>query len=362
MQLTAQVKLKTTSQQCEALKRTLRTANAACNYIAQRAFHQRVFAQFPLHRLVYRDVRQTFGLAAQVVVRCISKVSDAYKLGHETPRKFKSLGAIAYDRRILSWHLEQGAVSIWTVAGRQRIPFACGPRQRELLSGARGEADLCYRRGAFYLCCACEVRTPEPIGTHGALGVDLGTVNLAVDSDGETYSGSAVEARRRTYAHRRRNLQRKGTHAARRKLRKLAGRQARYQRNENHRISKRLVHKAQDTGRALALEDLTGIRDRVTVRRRQRARHANWSFGQLRGFVEYKAQRAGVPVVLVDPRHTSRTCPACGHVDPANRPSQSRFSCVRCGCAGPADHIAAVNIAARAAVNPPMVPDTQPSA
>jgi transposase len=71
--------------------------------------------------------------------------------------------------------------------------------------------------------------------------------------------------------------------------------------------------------------------------------------------VTYKAKCAGIPVFLVDPRNTSRTCPACGHVDKANRPNQSSFSCVICGFAGLADHIAAVNIGRRAVVNLPIV-------
>ena len=102
------------------------------------------------------------------------------------------------------------------------------------------------------------------------------------------------------------------------------------------------------TARDIALEDLQGIRERISVRRRQRARHCNWAFAQLRSFVEYKAKLAGVPVVLVDPRHTSRTCVACGHVDKYNRPSRARFQCVRCAFVGHADHVAARVIAARA--------------
>jgi len=54
-------------------------------------------------------------------------------------------------------------------------------------------------------------------------------------------------------------------------------------------------------------------------------------------------------------RTTSRTCPAGGPIDKANRPAQSMFSCVVCGYAGLADHSAAVNISRRAAVNPPIV-------
>jgi len=105
---------------------------------------------------------------------------------------------------------------------------------------------------------------------------------------------------------------------------------------------------------------LTGIRQRTTVKRSQRARQANWAFYQLKSFIAYKALQAGVRVQTVDPRNTSRECQRCGHIAKANRPSQSRFLCVQCGFAAPADANAAVNIrqralVARAAVMPPLV-------
>jgi hypothetical protein len=65
----------------------------------------------------------------------------------------------------------------------------------------------------------------------------------------------------------------------------------------------------------------------------------------------------GVPVILVDPRNTSRTCPECGHCDKHNRPNQSTFSCVVCGYAAHADYVASVNISRRAVVNPPYCSD-----
>jgi transposase len=60
-----------------------------------------------------------------------------------------------------------------------------------------------------------------------------------------------------------------------------------------------------------------------------------------------------VVVAIVDPRHTSQSCPECGFVSRSNRPSQSVFSCVSCGYSAPADTVAAVNIGRRAAVNRP---------
>ena len=56
----------------------------------------------------------------------------------------------------------------------------------------------------------------------------------------------------------------------------------------------------------------------------------------------------GGRLILVPPQNTSRTCPACGHSDAANRPMQARFCCVRCGHAAHADLNAAVNILNRA--------------
>lgn len=354
MRLVVNLKLDPSEDQHVVLKRTLEQANAACDEISTTAWDQHVFGQYALHKLVYHSIRASSGLTAQVVVRCIAKVADAYKIDHKTQRTFRPLGAFAYDDRILRFK-PNDCVSIWTVEGRQVIPFVCGERQRELLSRRKGETDLLLVRGVFYLSAVCEIDEPETLKTTDVLGVDLGIVNIATDSDGTVYSGAAIEESRRKAAHRRRNLQRKNTRSATRKLLKLRGRQARYQKDVNHRISKTLVSNAQRTGRGIALEDLAGIRERVTARRRQRARLSNWSFAQLRSFVLYKAVLAGVPVVFVDPRNTSRECPECGHTEAANRRSQSEFVCRSCGLAGHADHFAALNIRARAIVNGPMV-------
>jgi IS605 OrfB family transposase len=349
VKLIAPVKLTPTSDQSALLRATLERANAACEFVSQRAWQSQTFRRFDLHHLCYRTIRDQFGLSAQVAVRVIAKVADAYHLDQRTRRTFKPTGAIAYDDRILTWRLADSTVSIWTLTGRIRVPFVCGEPQRTLLATRQGESDLIYRKGKFYLLATCEVNEAPLIETEQALGVDLGVKNIAADSDGVIYSSSQVNHVRYRHRRLRAKLQSKGTKSARRRLRKLSGKEQRFARDVNHQLSKRIVAKAQDTSRAIALEDLKGIRDRVTVRRPQRATLHSWSFAQLRAFVTYKAQRVGVPVVLVDPRNTSRTCPACGSVDKRNRKTQETFSCVECGCAGHADHFAAVNISRRAA-------------
>src|SRR6266508_4331679 len=150
------------------------------------------------------------------------------------------------------------------------------------LAYRQGESDLVYQRGEFYLLAVCDLPKPDEQTVDGVLGVDLGIVNLATDSDGQRYSGRRVERKRRWYADLRGRLQQRGNLSAKRHLRKLAGKQRRFQKDTNHRIAKQLIQKAKDTKRAIALEDLTHIRTRTTVRTSGRARHSLLSWRRLR--------------------------------------------------------------------------------
>jgi putative transposase len=252
MKLVAQVKLQPTPEQQAALRATLEQANAACNAISATVWEAKTYRQFELHRLTYHDIKDAFGLSAQVVVRCIAKVVDAYKLDRNTQRAFKPRGAIAYDSRILSWNLDKLTVSIWTVAGRQRISFTAGEWALELLSAQRGESDLCYVDGAFHLLATCDVETPDPIAGEGFLGVDLGIKTIAADSDGERYSGSHLNNLRKRHFKLRQKWQAKGTKSARRLLKKRRRKERRMQKDVNHTIARRLVDKA-NAPRAVSL-------------------------------------------------------------------------------------------------------------
>ncbi|MFD7847832.1 zinc ribbon domain-containing protein [Nocardia sp. NPDC059764] len=94
---------------------------------------------------------------------------------------------------------------------------------------------------------------------------------------------------------------------------------------------------------------MTGIRERVRLRKPQRVTLHSWAFRQLGSFIEYKARRAGVALVFVDAAYTSQTCRKCRHAERANRPSQTKFYCRACGFVEHADRNASHNIAALAA-------------
>jgi IS605 OrfB family transposase len=346
------VKLAPTSDQAAALLATMEVFNVACNHLAGVAFASGSANKFKLQHAAYHETRERFGLSAQMTVRAISQVCEAFKRDRAKRPSFRPHAAMPYDERIMAWK-GIDTVSLLTLSGRMLVPVRFGDYQAARLDRRRGQADLIFRDGKWFLAVTVDVPEPEPIDPEGVLGCDLGIANILTDSDGNQYSGAVVKGMRRRHRRLRARLQAKGTKSAKRLLARRRRKERRFGRHTNHVISKQVVALAKDTKRAIALEDLQGIRDRCTVRKPQRATFSAWSFGQLRAFIDYKAHLAGVPVVYIDPRNTSRTCPTCGHIDPANRRFQAVFLCTRCAASGHADHFAAVNIGRRGASSRP---------
>jgi len=354
MKLTLQLQLLPDDVQKADLLATMERFNQAATFAAHQGFDNDVFGQVSIHRLAYRAIRDQFKLSAQMAIRAIAKAVECFSRDKTVCPVFKPCGAITYDQRVLSFK-GLTEVSLWGLAGRHRMSFVCGDYQKALQGRIKGQADLVYRDGKFFLLCTIDMPEDPPIVIHDHIGVDLGIVNLATDSTGEQFTGQKVEEVRQRYGKRRAGLNRNGSKSARRRLCKIRKREANFRRNENHRISKRLVDKAKATASVIVFEDLKGIRERVTVRGRQRAKHSGWAFRQLQTFTLYKAKLAGVPVVFIDPRNTSRTCSECGHCDKRNRKSQSEFVCLHCGYSQNADLNAARTIRAKGIVNMPVV-------
>jgi IS605 OrfB family transposase len=371
VKLVVQVKLEPTPQQVAALEATLHACNEAATWVSEIAFERGEFKNFALRRHAYDAVRSRWNLGAQAAQHSIKKVCDAYttlkanlgagNLGRpgsrryrkasEKPIAFRPRGAQPYDDRMLSWQTAERTVSIWTVSGRvKHVAFTASVEQLATLALYRkGESDLLERDGMWFLNATCEV--PEaPLNTDPVdfLGIDLGIVNIATTSDGEIMAGRELNRTCLRERGLRTKLQKKNTPSAKRRAKKRRRTEARRAKDINHKIAKHVVAEAERTGRGIALEDLTGIRERVRLRKPQRATHSSWSFAQLGAFIAYKARKAGVLVVHVDPAYTSRTCAECGHIDKANRLSQAWFACRNCGFVDHADRNGSRNIRARA--------------
>jgi putative transposase len=359
MKLTLQIQLLPDNQQADKLKSTMARFNQACSWLAERAFELKTANKISLQQLFYYELRERFDLSAQMASICIRHVGGTYSRDKNILPVFRPDAAMPYDSRILSFK-GIDRVSILTLEGRLIFPFVMGKYQRERFSMAKGECDLVRcKDGKWFLLVTVEAPERTEIAPTEFIGVDFGVVNLATDNDGDVYTNTETEKVRQKRNKIRGSLGRKAGKVKRegarpknikRKLKALSGKERRFKANENHRISKRIVEKATDTKRGIGLEDLAGIRQRTRFRKSQRDKMSKWSFAELRGFIEYKAKLAGVPVIPVNPRNTSRTCPKCGHIDEGNRLTRGMFLCRSCGYFDHADVVGATNIACAAKV------------
>jgi IS605 OrfB family transposase len=361
VKLSLQIQLLPSAEQRPMIMATMHRFNAAATHAARVGFDAGKFSQPSIHKMCYADLRSRFGISSQMAVRAIAKAVECFGRDKTRCPVFKPHGAMTYDERFMSFK-GPAIVSLLTVEGRQLIPMVYGEYQRERLDQLKGQCDLIFRAGKFFLLAGIDMPGKSAIDVKEFIGIDLGVAKLVTTSDGQHVSGEHVEAVRVKYYGVRRSLGRKmgsrkrrARKNARRAMKRIGNKEARFRRHHNHVISKTLVLSAKDTARGIALENLTHIRDRTRFRKQQRAKMGGWAFAQLRQFLAYKGKLHGVPIVAVNPRNTSRTCNRCGHCDKANRKSQSAFLCLQCGHSANADHNAALNIAARAAVNQPQV-------
>ena len=366
-----QLQLLPDTTQADALRTTVERFNEAATWLASIAFQQQCANKVQLQKLTYYELRARFGLPSDTAIRCIAQVVEAYKRDKTVQPTFRLHAAVPFSMRKNIGFKGADRVSISTLTGRVVVPFIMGQYQHERFGFALGQADLVLRRdGKWFLLVTVDLPDGTPLPISDFIGIDLGVVNLATTSDAKTHTGNNIETCRTRFHRRRQRLQRaahlkqvqgKRPKNIRRALKRTARREAAFRRDVNHGISKRLVATATDTKRGIALEDLEGIRQCGTpFRQPQRAKMTGWAFAQLRSFIEYKARLAGIPVILVDPKHTSQACSACGHVSRSNRRSQARFSCQCCGFQANADFNAALNIRFRALVSAPKVAGCSP--
>jgi putative transposase len=387
--LTVSCKLKVSQSQAAKLDATMEAFGQALNWVNQNT-PEKIVNAVKLQSLCYYEIRARFGLSSNLAQQVCRRVAGARKVARQRNRPVKEFKRrfVTYDARIFSFREKDWTVSLTTVEGRERFELAIGNYQRGMLAGSNPKktsgpltrtATLVQRKdGSYYIQICVEKKPPKQQDTDKVIGVDFGRTDIAHTSEGDNWNGQQLNRVRDHYSRLRAALQRKaskGTRSSRRRcrelLQRLSGKERRFQSRQrcvaktwvNHRISKAIVSRAKATNSAIALEDLTGIRERVNQQPRSKAerrRTNSWAFYQLRQFLEYKARVAGVSLILVPPAYTSQTCHKCLHIHPD--PAQSyrsgkSFKCGHCGWEGDADLNGANVIALLgAAVNQPRGP------
>lgn len=360
MDRTIVVQLSPTPEQAKILRQTLAEHTACFNTVASLGFTSTCSNGIELHKQTYYVLRAQYPrLPAQLV--CASRVKateavksalDRQKKGRKTGVPLSKLCPIRYDVRSYWVKWQTMTCSLATVQGRIELPFSVASYTQKYIGGKVCSADLCYRKGRFTLHIVLAFPDPAIVPSQEVIGVDLGLNRPAVTSNKHFLGERRWKEQERRIFRLRRTLQAKGTHSARRHLKKLSGKLLRQRKDHDHVLSKRIVQHA-TSGSTIVIENLTHIRSRARMKKHtdtQRRLHS-WSFAQFQSFLAYKAQERSMTVVKIDPRHTSQTCSRCGYQARNNRRSQSLFLCRSCGYQLNADLNASYNIRSKHLAN-----------
>ncbi len=364
--LTLVVKLQPTSEQRQLLDNTAQAFTDACNYI-NKAVKPSLTNRNSIQAVCYQDVKERFGLTANHVVRACARVATnrlttkqkavrpravSRRKGTRTKtrRKVKHFKPTSFDCDARTFRfIEAGYLaSISTTGKRAKIPMRVSNYHIGKLSGQNPtSAQVCqHKDGDWYVHIQLKSDAPKPIKTDNVIGVDFGRRDIAVTSTNKSWSGREIQEKRDNFNRIRTSLQKKasqGTRSTRRRcrqiLKRLSGKERRYQTWLNHNISKAIIDEALATQSFVSIEDLTGIREQTNQQPRnktERRRSNSWAFYQLRTFLEYKGIKEGIEVIAINPRYTSQTCHCCLHIGLRKNKS---FKCGNkaCGWIGDAD-------------------------
>ena len=355
--LTLVVKLQLEPEQHALLDETALAFAAACHRI-NTTVNPKLTHRDAIQALCYYDIKAVFGLTANHVVRACARVAANRQTAKQKGRKVKEFKPTSFDcdSRTFSFVEKTWMVSISTTGKRLKAPLRASEYHRGKLTGQKPtSAQICkHDDGDWYAHIQIKSEAPSPESAKGTIGVDFGRREIAKTSTDRGWNGKQIQQKRDKYASVRASLQKKatqGTRTTRRRcrqiLKRLSGRERRFQRWLNHNISKSIVQEAKQQRKRIALEDLTGIRERLNQKPRtkvERRRTNSWAFHQLRQFLEYKGVKEGVEVIAIPCAYSSQTCHCCLHVG-VRKGKHFQCSNETCGWRGDADLNAAKVIA-----------------
>ena len=320
------------------------------------------------HNLVYKDLRK-LNLPATVIHGCRAKSVEIIKSYYNRKNKktFPELknSRVRYDNQVVKLRhtnnkLYPEFVSLLYKAGisgkncksgnRIELPLILNSDyQKEIVKyiGTNyklGASELVKKRDNYFIhiTYSKEIEIPIPDESFSPVGVDIGISNLAVSvaqSSIRFFSGKRINWKNEFFRKQRAILQQD---FALHKIKRLKGRQTSYNNFYINNISSDIIKQAkQEKEPVIILENLKRILEITKINKKQRTRLHSWIFRKLQRTIQYKANWEGIPVVYIDPYHSSQICSKCGEL---NKRNKHTYKCKKCGFECNSDYNAGRNL------------------
>ncbi|MFP3287670.1 MAG: RNA-guided endonuclease TnpB family protein [Acidilobus sp.] len=339
----------------QALLDLMRRYRDALNYSIRTLIANRALSLTKAHKLLYNDLKERYGLPARVAQDCYREAIAIARSWLKNPRRGDvptAKGLSVWLTHGLGYRVKGDHVEL---AGGYRLRVIGWDRRYD--SFPSREARLVLRGGEFTLYVTKRVPRPAKYAPKGVLAVDVNERQMVVGNSRvevriETPVERALHYMRlaerlqvkysssRYSAWRRRGGIRRRVRHFHRKARNIIEDWAR-------KTAHTIVSLAKQSQLAVAREDLTGLIESLRrLPKGHRTALIMLGYRRLAFWLDWQAEKGGVPLFVVDPAGTSTTCPRCGAelVEVGYR----RLRCPNCGLEADRDSIAILNIERRA--------------
>jgi IS605 OrfB family transposase len=352
----------------------LRRYNAALNYAINRILSLDLRSIGSVHNALYRELMEWFGLPSRTAVDCYRDALANAKSWRNNPRRgrrprVRKLSMLLHPGS--GYRVKEGYVEI---IGGIRLKIIGWDRRYDQYEN--GEARLVHRGDKMMLWISKRIPKPQPYKPRDAIAVDINERKIV-------YGDDRINKERDTEideAHRWKklaeNLQKKYSsprYLAWRRRRGILNRIRSYHRKARNiledwarKTSLEIVRFAKKLGYAVAREDLTGLIN--TLRKIKNKDHRTkliiMGYARLGRWIDWQAEKHGVPLAIVNPNGTSSECPQCD--SKLEEAGYRRLRCPRCSFEADRDVIGKLNIRKRTlkilGINPPGGSLTTPTA
>ena len=313
-------------------------------FICDSGFGSKTYNKVKLHKLTYKKLRKMHPKFPSALLQTARDLASDSLKRTKLRQKIhcKEYSAIRLDKRNLRVSLRFNQISVSSAYGRIKFKFTDNPLTLKYKSWQPVSGRLSYRNGQLFLNVVVKTESPclQTFSLNELLGIDRGVNNIAVCSNNDFFNSKRLKNTKGKYQYLRKVLQSKGTRSAKKKLKRISGRERRFVSDVNHCLSKTIV---KSKYKVFVLEKLN-TRTNRKLGKKFNKKLGGWSFKQLELFLTYKSEALGKRVLHVDPRYTSQRCSRCGYTSKSNRRS-NRFRCKVCSFQLHADLNASRNIA-----------------
>jgi len=353
--LTVRMKVSPEPESEQTVLDLLRRYRDALNYSIRVIIANKALSLGKAHKLLYKELRERYGLSSTIAVGCYRDAIAIAKSWLRNPKR----GKVPTVKSLRMWLRSEDG---YRVKG-DRVELIGGYRfkvigwDRRYDNYPNREARLVFREGMFTLYVYKQMPRPARYAPKGVLAVDVNEKQVVVgNSSVEVRVETPIERilRYRRLAERLQEkysspkynawLRRSGI---RRRIRHFHRKARNIIEDWAKRTSHTIISLAKQGQLAVAREDLTGLIESLRkLPKGHRTALVILGYRRLAFWIDWQAEKSGVPLFVVDPAGTSTTCPRCGAklVEVGHR----RLRCPRCGLEADRDAIAILNIERRA--------------